>query len=209
MSEPLKWSSDAVRLEFFAQLPRPLAVMLACDIAALPPQPPVGAEAIEWTRRWIMGAAEPREVRLAARAAAFYAPNTAHPAYAAAAAANMVYTNVRYLAYSASAVCEAVHSGAQRGLDMQLARYGGQSRRVEFLRQAMEEDHVRLLVAANQDDPAARPILWDAMLDAGYTPQPTRLLEEGGGSRTAGETSIDSKAGEDFIAGVWRRLTGR
>jgi hypothetical protein len=51
MDTPLDWTSDAVRYDFFAQLPRPLAVMLACDIAALAPQPRVGAEAIDSARR--------------------------------------------------------------------------------------------------------------------------------------------------------------
>jgi hypothetical protein len=126
-----------------------------------------------------MGAIEPRDVRFAARAAAYAARHTADPAYAAAAAANTVFTSTVYLAYSASSVCDAVHRcAAQGGLDLNALGFAAQSRRVEFLRQAMQQDHVQLLVSAHADNPAIRPILWDAMLDAGYTPQPVQLAGE-------------------------------
>jgi hypothetical protein len=178
MSDVLDWAVEPVRYEFFAQLPRPLAVMLACDVAALAPQPPLGAAAIDAARRWIMGAVSPQEVRIAACAAAVAARNTADAAYAAAAAAHTVHTSSSYLAYSASAVCEAVcRCAEQGGLDLQTVGYAAQSRRVEFLRQAMQEDHPQMLIAAWHDDPAARAVLWDAMLDAGYTPQPTHMRD--------------------------------
>jgi hypothetical protein len=190
METPLDWANDAVRYDFFAQLPRPLAVMLACDLAAMPPQAPVGAAAIEASRRWIMGAADPRDVRAAARAAAWQARDTADPAYAAAAAANTVSTAVWYLAYSASSVCEAVD---QCGLKQEVVGFAAQSRRVEFLRQAMTEDHVRLLANAGRDDPAVRPILWDAMLEAGYTPQPLQLASERPSDPQAAPPALTSK----------------
>jgi hypothetical protein len=126
-----------------------------------------------------MGAVEPRDVRVAARAAAHSARDTADPAYAAAAAANTVFTSTIYLAYSASSVCDAVHRcAAQGGLDLKSLGFAAQSRRVEFLRQVMHEEQVQLLVSAHADNPAIRPVLWDAMLDAGYTPQPVQLASE-------------------------------
>lgn len=201
MPTPLDWTRDQVRFDFFAQLPRPLAVMLACDIAALAPQPPLGAEAIDAARRWIMGAAEPREVRLAARAAALYAHSTADAAYAAAAAANTVQTSVVYLAYSASSVCEAVRNcAAQRGLDMNVVGYEAQSRRVEYLRQVFEEPQVRRLATISALDSAARPVLWDAVLDAGYSPQPTRRLEESPDDVPRAEKV------RDYVARLWRNV---
>lgn len=172
----MDWSQRQVREAFFARVPRPLAVMLACDVAALAPQTAAGAEAIDAARRWIMGAAGLYDVRVAARAAAASAHSTADPAYAAAAAAHTVHTTSAYLAYSAAAVCKAVcQCAAQRGLNLERVGYRAQWRRVEFLRHAMEEPHVRLLLTAHGDDSSVRPILWDAMLDAGYTPQTPRL----------------------------------
>lgn len=198
MLTPLDWTCDQVRCDFFAELPRPLAVMLACDIAALTPQPPLGAEAIDTARRWIMGAADPREVRFAAKAAAVYARNTATAAYAAAAAANTVFTSIDYLAYSASSVCDAVcRCAAKHGLGANVLGYEAQSRRVEFLRQTLDDPLVQRLMGIAATDASARPLLWDAVFDAGFSPQSTRRCGE---RRT--ETSPHAASFGDYVAGL-------
>jgi hypothetical protein len=176
---PDDWSNPEARAEFFARLPKPLVVLIACDLAALTPHGALGLKAIDSVRLWLVGQVEKADLRTmweriwqVVMDERYQQMTTHRVALDAVLAA--VTTDAAYWAKDISSPSVLDRRSAPSDA---AAHYRRHRRVVEEIMRCAADPTVRQILAVAYDDPHVRPLLWDAMLEAGYSPiEPPRKL---------------------------------
>jgi hypothetical protein len=170
---PDDWNDVIARLSFFQALPRPLAVLLACDLASLVPQSEPGRRAIDVARRWLLGQLQNDDLRPAFHAAFHVASrwNSGREGTRSFAAACVVEVA---LAKRDAAVAAALATNALAHDVCGAASFARQRRLAADVMEAARHETVGQLLEAAETDASARAVFWDAMHDAGYAAVPAR-----------------------------------
>ncbi len=166
---PVAWDHLIARVRFFRALPRPVAVVIACDLAALAPQDQVGRRAIDAAREWLLGDRGAAELPAIFQAALSGVSGVRRSPQSVSRFAAACTLGVAVAHYDA-AVSAALAAGELSHYDNQRATYARQRRLVVEVMHLIEDATVRRLLRAAEDDPTARAAFWDALHDAGYTP---------------------------------------
>ncbi len=175
-SVPEDWSNPEARAEFFALLPKPLVVLIACDLAALTPHGALGVKAIDTVRLWLVGQASKSDLR--AMWEKFwrlmmddrYRQSISHRV-ALTATLSAITVEAAFWAKDISSPSTLDHAAAPRDIRLHYRRH---QRVVKAIMECAADPTVRQLLAIAADEPLARPLFWDAMLEAGYAPARTR-----------------------------------
>lgn len=169
---PENWGNPEARAEFFALLPKPLVVLIACDLAAYTPHGALGLKALETVRLWLAGQAEESDLRAIWEQIWLvildedYQHSVSH----------RVAFDAVWSAVTADAAYWANDISAPSILDRTAlytdwsTHYDRHRRRVVEIIQIANEPSVRKALALAARNSHARPLFWDAMLDAGYMP---------------------------------------
>lgn len=178
-SVPESWNNPESRAEFFALLPKPLVVLIACDLAALTPHGALGLKALETVRLWLVGQAEKSDLRAIWEQIwlVMLEEDYQH------AISHRVALDAVWSAVTADAAYWAKDISTQSVLDKTSTRtdwaahYRRHRQRVSEIMHFASAPAVRQALALAERDPHARPLFWDAMLEAGYMPnEPGRKI---------------------------------
>jgi hypothetical protein len=173
---PANWGDTLSRLAFFDALPQPLIVLLACDLASLPRQTPLGHWTIEQSRRWLVDQASEQDLLAAWELVSDILDSPGRrtvltPLCAARYTLDTVLQD--FAADYAVAAATAAALGADPEEDPR--PYARQRALVADIMQCVQSHTARQLLEVARRDSAVRPLLWDALHDAGYTPVATKL----------------------------------